>query len=352
VLERWVSAACVATSEPDARTQSNRNASEHAVDAARLSDVTKIRSRSSSRIQDRRGRGGGGVPGGLGGVLGGGRGGGLPIPGGSGGLAKGGGGVVLLLVLAAVFVLPKLLGGGGSGGVLDGGVPASPANDGAARDGGSACRSELEQILCGATDDVALYWTDALPRSFGTEYVDTQTVFFSGFTTTGCGQASSQTGPFYCPLDGLVYFDLDFLSTLQDRFGATGDLAAQYIVAHEYGHHVQNVLGINEQVRRAQQNDPQRANQYSVALELQADCLAGAWARDASDRNMLDDPGEIDEALGAAAAVGDDRIQQETTGRVDPESWTHGSSAQRVEWFRRGYRTGDPQRCTTFSEVL
>ena len=323
--------------------------------------MTKIRSRSSSRIQDRRGQSGsGGASGGLGDLLNGGLGGrggsgggGLPIPGGLGGLAKGGGGLVMVLVLAAVFVLPKLL-GGGAGSLTAGGTPVAPATEGAApvAGGETPCDSELEQILCGATDDVSEYWIDQLPLSFGVDYIDTQTVFFSGYTNTGCGQASSQTGPFYCPLDSLVYFDLDFLVTLQNQFGATGDLAAQYIVAHEFGHHVQNVLGINEQVRQAQQDDPQRANQYSVALELQADCFAGAWARDAGDRDLFDDPSEIEEALDAAAAVGDDTIQQKTSGRIDPESWTHGSSAQRVQWFQRGYQTGDPQSCSTFSEVL
>ncbi|MFW2333237.1 neutral zinc metallopeptidase [Ilumatobacter sp.] len=328
--------------------------------------MTKIRSRSSSRIQDRRGQGGGGggLSGGLGDLLNGGLsggrgrggGGGMPggLPGGMGGLLKGGGGLVMILVLGAVFILPKLLGGGGVGGAL-GGQPVAPAGQGGSAEtagGAAACDSELEQVLCGATDDVSEYWIEQLPLSFDVDYVDTQTVFFSGFTNTGCGQASSQTGPFYCPLDSLVYFDLDFLVKLQQQFGATGDLAAQYIVAHEFGHHVQNVLGINEQVRRAQQEDPQRANQYSVALELQADCFAGAWARDASDRDLFDTPGEVEEALGAAAAVGDDAIQEKTSGRVNPESWTHGSSAQRVQWFRRGFETGDPQSCTTFSEVL
>jgi predicted metalloprotease len=331
--------------------------------------MTKIRSRDASRIQDRRGQGGaaGGGPGGLGdllkGGLGGGgggrgRGGGLPIPGGVGGagkLLKGGGGLMMILLLGAVFILPKLLGGSLDGGTLGGSnVAGATEATGSATSGGDtdACSSELEQIVCGATNDVSEYWIDQLPLSFGTEYIDTGTVFFSGYTQTGCGQASSQTGPFYCPLDSLVYFDLEFLVTLQERFGATGDLAAQYIVAHEFGHHVQNVLGINEQMRRAQQEDPARANQYSVALELQADCFAGAWARDAADRDQFDNAGEVEEALDAAAAVGDDAIQQKTSGRVDPESWTHGSSAQRVEWFQRGFQTGDPQRCTTFSEVL
>lgn len=331
--------------------------------------MTKIRSRDASRIQDRRGQGGGGGGGGMGGLgdllkggLGGGGrrgGGGLPIPGGMGGLGsllKGGGGLMAILAVAAVFILPKLLGGGLGGGLGSPAAGTASAVEGAgsATSGGDdeACSSELERILCGATNDVSEYWIEQLPLSFGVDYLDTQTVFFSGYTDTGCGQASSQTGPFYCPLDNLIYFDLDFLVTLQNQFGATGDLAVQYIVAHEYGHHVQNVLGINSQMRQAQQEDPARANQYSIALELQADCLAGAWARDASDRDLFDDPSEVEEALNAAEAVGDDRIQQKTQGRVDPEAWTHGSSAQRVEWFQRGFSTGDPQRCTTFSEVL
>jgi predicted metalloprotease len=309
--------------------------------------MTKIRSRDASRIQDRRGQGGGGLPGGLGDILGRGGGssggGGLPIP---GGLLKGGGGIVGLLLIAAVFFLPRLLGGGLGGSSQ---VAEQPSSESAGTD---ACSSELEQILCGATNDVSDYWIEQLPISFGTDYVDTQTVFFSGATNTGCGQASAQVGPFYCPLDNLVYFDLEFLTQLQERFGATGDLAAQYIVAHEFGHHVQNVLGINAQMREAQERDPQRANQYSVALELQADCFAGAWASDVSARGLFDQPNEVEEALNAASAVGDDAIQEQTSGRVDPESWTHGSSAQRVEWFQRGFQTGDPQQCTTFSEVL
>lgn len=303
------------------------------------------------------------MPGGLGdllkGGLGGGSrtgrgGGGLPIPGGTGGIGgavKGGGGLMILLLVAAAFFLPKLFGGDLSGGTTLAGSP-TPEQIDSSTAGSEACSTDIEQIVCGATNDVSDYWIEQLPLSFGIDYVDTQTVFFSGVTTTGCGRASSQTGPFYCPLDSLVYFDLDFLVQLQERFDATGDLAAQYIVAHEFGHHVQNVLGINAQMREAQQRDPARANQYSVALELQADCFAGAWASDAAARDLFESADEVEEALNAAAAVGDDAIQQQTTGRVDPETWTHGSSAQRVDWFLRGFRTGDPQRCTTFSEVL
>ena len=165
-------------------------------------------------------------------------------------------------------------------------------------------------------------------------------MFFSGFTNTGCGQASSATGPFYCPADNLIHFDLDFLAQLQSRFDAESDLAAQYIVAHEYRHHVQNALGINAEMHRCQQQDPSNYNVYSIALELQADCLAGVWANDA----------EIEEALDAAAAVGDDTTQQPTQGRVDPESWTHGSSEQRVRRFDIGVASGDPNRCDTLSD--
>ena len=235
--------------------------------------MTKIRSRNASRIEDRRGAGGGGL-GGLGDVLGGslgrgGGGGGFPIP---GGLAKGGGGLIGLLIIAAVIFLPKLLGGGlgGSGSSL---TPASDQGAQGTQGSDETCSTELEQALCGAVNDVSEYWIRAMPAAFNREYVEAPTVFFSDFTNTGCGQASAQTGPFYCPLDGRVYFDLEFLTQLQQTFDATGDLAAQYIVAHEYGHHVQNVVGINEQMRQAQQADPSRANQYSVALELQADCF-------------------------------------------------------------------------------
>jgi uncharacterized protein len=293
--------------------------------------VTKIRSGSSGSIRDRRGQGGGG---GLGGGLG-----GMNFP------IKAGGGMLGLVVLLAALFLPKLL--GGVGGASSANV--APSESESSED--VACVSEIEQIVCGAVEDVQPYWTEQFPVSFNTQYVPADTVFFSGFTNTGCGQASAQTGPFYCPVDSLVYFDLEFLLQLQDQFGATGDLAAQYIVAHEYGHHVQNVLGINAQMHQAQQNDPDRANQYSVALELQADCLAGAWARSAADRGKLDNPQEIEEALGAAAAVGDDRIQQQTQGRVDPETYTHGTSEQRVEWFRRGFDSADPGTCDTFAEI-
>jgi uncharacterized protein len=275
----------------------------------------------------------------MGGGRGGGRGGGFPP-------MRAGGGIIGLLVLVAVVILPRVLGGDDTSGLTGNGSQSAEQADG-------TCSSELEQVLCGATIDVQEYWQRALPAAFGVQYQDTKTTFFSGTVDTACGQGTSETGPFYCPLDAGIYLDLEFLVALQEKLvGRSADLAEQYIVAHEYGHHVQNLLGTNEQVRQAQQNDPDRANQYSVALELQADCYAGAWAGDAAARDMLDSPDEIQEALDAAAGVGDDRIQQQSQGRVDPDSWTHGSSEQRQTWFMRGFNSQDPATCNTFDEVL
>jgi predicted metalloprotease len=298
--------------------------------------MTKIRSSDSSVIQDRRGSGGGG---GFGGGFGGG---GFPIP------MKAGGGLLGVIILLAALILPKVLGSSPNNAA---GIPQSQAPSADRADG--TCSSELEQIVCGASKDVQLYWQNNMPTFFGSNYEQTQTVFFNDATTTGCGDASSQTGPFYCPNDRLVYIDLGFMQALeQELIGKSTDLAEQYIIAHEYGHHIQNLVGINQQVQQAEQNDPGRANQYSVATELQADCFAGMWVGDAASRGQLDSSDEIKEALEAAAGVGDDRIQQKTQGRIDKEAWTHGSAEQRQTWFTRGYNSGDPNQCDTFSEVL
>ena len=301
--------------------------------------MTRIRSTDDSRIQDRRGQRGGGfsIPG-----LGSG-GGGLPIPGGK----AGGGGLIGLIVIAAIILLPRLLGGG------DGTSLVAPESEQQAGGDGEACQTEAEQIVCGATNDVQDYWERAYPQAFGEPFTATELVFFSGGTDTGCGAASSQSGPFYCPADGLVYIDLDFLDQLQEQFDAPGDLATQYIVAHEFGHHVQNLTGQNAAVQQAG-GETQRL--MGVALELQADCYAGTWVHDADRRRDeagedLIDQAEISEALNAAAAVGDDRIQQQTQGRVDSDTFTHGTSEQREGWFRRGYETGDPLQCDTFGEL-
>ena len=295
--------------------------------------MTKVRSSDASMIDDRRGSGGGGGLGGLGS-------GGFPFP------VKAGGGVLGLVVLLAALLLPKLLGAGTSTPGVEPQTRAAESIDG-------TCSSDLEQLVCGATEDVQTYWQANLQRFFGRDYEVTKTVFFTDGTTTGCGQASSQTGPFYCPVDQLVYLDLGFMQALeQELIGKRTDLAEQYIVAHEYGHHIQNLIGINDQVQQAQRSDPNRANQYSVAMELQADCFAGMWVGDVASRNLLDSPDEIKEALDAAGGVGDDRIQQKTQGRIDREGWTHGSAEQRQTWFTRGYNSGDPSQCDTFNELL
>jgi uncharacterized protein len=301
--------------------------------------MTKIRSTDSSHVQDRRGQGGGGfsIPG-LGRS-----GGGIPIP-----TGKAGGGLIGLIVIAAIILLPRLLGGDGGPSLV-----APEAEQQSPESGGATCDSEAEQIVCGATNDVQAYWDRAYPAAYGEPYTPTDLILFSGGTDTGCGAASSQTGPFYCPADGYVYIDLDFMEQLQSEFGAPGDLATAYIIAHEFGHHVQNLTGENAAVQQAS-GDLQR--RMGIALELQADCYAGTWVHDADRRRNeqgedLIDQDELSEALNAAAAVGDDRIQQRTQGRVDPESFTHGTSDQRESWFRRGYESGDPLQCDTFAEV-
>jgi predicted metalloprotease len=175
-------------------------------------------------------------------------------------------------------------------------------------------------------------------------------VLFSDAVSSACGTASSAVGPFYCPLDGKVYLDLTFFQELEDRFGAPGDFARAYVIAHEVGHHVQNLLGISEQVQAQRQRLSESAgNQLSVRLELQADCFAGVWAHHAEAQRDLLETGDVEEGLGAAAAIGDDRLQRRARGTVVPESFTHGSSEQRVRWFRRGLETGQPGACDTFA---
>jgi predicted metalloprotease len=172
-------------------------------------------------------------------------------------------------------------------------------------------------------------------------------VLFRDGVQSGCGQAETAMGPFYCPLDEKVYIDLGFYDELRDRFGAPGEFAQAYVLAHELGHHVQHLLGTDAQVHRAMQRDPEAANQYSVGLELQADCYAGVWGRSTQQRDKLDQ-GDLEEGRNAAAAVGDDRIRAQSGRRVNSDSFTHGSSAQRVSWFRKGFDTGDPRACDTF----
>jgi uncharacterized protein len=173
-------------------------------------------------------------------------------------------------------------------------------------------------------------------------------VLFRDAVRSGCGTASAQTGPFYCPADQKVYVDLSFFDELDQRFGAPGDFAQAYVLAHEIGHHVQTLLGVSGKVRQAQQSNPRQANELSVRMELQADCLAGVWGKSTQQRGVLES-GDVEEGLAAAASVGDDRIQRQARGTVNPESFTHGSSEQRMQWFRRGFSSGDVGSCDTFS---
>jgi predicted metalloprotease len=267
----------------------------------------------------------------------------MPFPmGRAGGVGAGGG--VIGLVVALLYAFGVLGGGGGSLGV-DPGIVALPGSPAATQP--FQPKTDLEQFVGFVVDDVQDTWVGIF-RTSGEPYERTKLVLFDGSTQSGCGPASEATGPFYCPSDRKVYLDLGFFKELRRRFGAPGDFAQAYVIAHEFGHHVQNLLGINEQVQRASQDDPSKANEYSIRLELQADCFAGVWAHSAYQQKLLEQ-GDIQEGMGAAAAVGDDRIQKETQGRVNPETWTHGSSDQRVSWFRTGYESGDPNACDTFS---
>jgi uncharacterized protein len=277
----------------------------------------------SGNLIDRRGRGGLG---------------GMPGMGGRGGMAAGGGIVGIIVVV----LLSLLSGGGGGGGDLSdilGGFEEAPGSVDPADE-------PLVEEMSLALDDIQAFWsTDA---GLGGRYQDAKLVLFTGGVSTGgCGNAPSSVGPFYCPADQQAYIDLSFFKELDARFGAPGDFARVYVLAHELGHHVQNLLGTSDQVRQAQQQDPGAANELSVRLELQADCYAGVWGNSAQDRGLLE-AGDVEEGLDAAAAVGDDSIQEQAGGQVDPESWTHGSAASRMRWFTTGLESGDPDSCNTF----
>jgi predicted metalloprotease len=265
--------------------------------------------RRSTNVQDRRGMRGG-----------------LPVTGGLG--------LVVVLVIAALTGINPLalLGGGGPET-----ASAPPENDEA---------SQFVSHVLGSTEDV---W-GGLFNASGQQYRQPALVIFSGATSSGCGTGQSAMGPFYCPLDQSVYIDLSFYEALRDRLGAPGDFAQAYVIAHEVGHHVQNLLGTMESVHQMRgRGDPAAANAMSVRLELQADCYAGLWAHHQERTKPVLETGDVEEALGAASAIGDDRLQRQSQGTVVPESFTHGTSEQRVRWFRRGLEQGDPKLCDTFN---
>jgi predicted metalloprotease len=268
----------------------------------------------SSNVEDRRGARGGRLPGGRLGL----------------------GGIVLLLILSIVFKRDFL---SLAGGLADDPAMATTGSDPVS----SPAEDSTKQFISFVLDDAQQTWATILAGS-DAQYTDARLVLFRDGVQSACGFARSATGPFYCPGDAQVYIDLGFYDELRDRFGAPGDFAQAYVLAHEIGHHVQRLIGTEAEIRRAQQQDPARANAYSVALELQADCYAGIWASSAQARGLLEG-GDLDEGLAAAAAVGDDRIQRMGGGYVNPDAFTHGSAAQRTAWFKRGFDSGNPSRC-------
>ena len=258
-------------------------------------------------------------------------------------------GTIAIALVASYFlginpltVLSMLSGGGGMPAIEQSAPPAKapPANDPTA--------AFVSKVLA-STEDT---WNEAF-RANGKTYKEPKLVLFSGVTPTACGTGQSAMGPFYCPGDQKVYIDLQFFNELKTRFKAPGEFAQAYVIAHEVGHHVQNLLGIADQVHNAQQRASKaEANALSVRMELQADCLAGVWGKRTDTMKNVLEPGDLEAALTAASAIGDDRLQQQTQGRIVPESFTHGSSAQRMRWFKMGFESGDMNRCNTFDRKV
>ena len=268
------------------------------------------------------------------------------------GLAIGGGAGILALIIALFLC------GGGGGGLEEileqlqpGGQVSTPAGT---IDPATDPYAEFRDYMNAVYLDNNALWQEIFEQSGRTDYRVPGFVIFEDFTDSSCGGADERIGPHYCPLDESIYLDFDFFAQLRDQFGARGDFAPAYVLSHEFGHHIQTVIGVNERVRELQQENPGQSNDLSVSMELQADCFAGVWASTlrvatGSGANIELDPGEILEAIEAAEAVGDDRIQAQAQGQVNPETWTHGSSAQRSQWFTTGYDAGDPAACDTFS---
>jgi predicted metalloprotease len=297
----------------------------------------------TSQVDDQRGSGGGG--GGRGGL---------------GGMLPGGGGLIGIIIAVVV----ALAGGGTALSQLGGDDPGTGSADSAQDNSELATKCDqadkLDQLDCrnvAYVNSIQDYWVDALPQSFGEQYKPSRTTLFSNAVNTGCGSADSGVGPFYCPADDRVYIDLTFYQVLANELGAKGEFAQPYVLAHEYGHHVQDLLGTEAAMRRSQERDPGNANKLSVALELQADCYAGAWAKNATGTDTAGGvkifksitTADIQQGLDTAATIGDDTLQKRAGGRVNQDAFTHGSSADRQKWFGQGYETGDPKQCDTFS---
>jgi predicted metalloprotease len=297
-------------------------------------------------VVDIRGAKRGGRSSGGGGI--GGRGGGIGIP---GGIAKMGGGAGIIVVIAVVLI--SVLGGSGGGGFEIPEAFGPQATAPGAADPAPIPRSEdpdanLKDFSVYVFEDVQSMWQKTFAAA-GKPYDRAKLVLYSGaVTTNGCGSATAAVGPFYCPGDDSVYLDLSFYKQMAQQLGATGDFAWAYVIAHEMGHHAQNELGTSAQVAKARRDEQVGAEGLSVRTELQADCYAGVWASTVYKKGDLDE-GDIEEAFGAARAVGDDRLQKEQTGTVRPDTFTHGTSRQRRSWFDRGYRSADPGDCDTFS---
>jgi hypothetical protein len=260
--------------------------------------------------------------------------------------AAGGGIGTLLLVLVALYfgVDPSIFLNQGQMPFPGAGAPTESAPYTASPE-----EKRLADFVSVVLADTEETW-HALFRDMGRPYEEPKLVLFSGAVESACGMASAAVGPFYCPMDQKVYIDLSFYNDLKHRFGAPGDFAQAYVIAHEVGHHVQNLLGISEKVQSLRSRSSEsEANKLSVLMELQADCLAGVWAYHADRARKILEQGDIDEALNAASSIGDDRLQRQARGHVTPDSFTHGSSAQRVRWFKHGIETGNIGRCNTFS---
>jgi predicted metalloprotease len=247
--------------------------------------------------------------------------------------------MLILLILSVVFKRDFFS--------LVGGQGITPGQQASEPDPQRDAREEpTVQFVSFVLDDTQKTWAGIL-QSQGIGYRHAKLVLFRDVTSSACGAAESATGPFYCPADQKVYIDLGFYDELQRRFGAPGQFAQAYVLAHELGHHIQNLLGVERKVRSLQGQNPGAVNELSVRMELQADCFAGVWAKSTEQRNLLE-AGDVESALGAASAVGDDRLQRMSRGRLSPDSFTHGSSAQRMEWFQRGMSGGGIESCNTF----